>query len=148
MIFTRIKIYFLLLMIAATIIFLPKGFHRFFWSISEGKYIGSLQERYGRNSKVNYPLIEFETGKKPVRFLAPQYLRDFMTMNQKVTVLHSAINPENAFVLDYYGLWGVSFIYFGIFLLVLTPLTFGGSFFPKMFKVGFNSNRGVIIRSV
>jgi hypothetical protein len=140
--------YFLLLLVATTIIFLPRIFRRIFWPVSEGQYIGTITQNSVRNSKVAYPLIEYYTSEYRVRFLAAQYLRDFMEMNQKVTVLHSKGHPENAYVLEYYGLWGTGILYFGVFVLFITPLTFAGALFPKYFKILLDADKGFTFKKV
>jgi hypothetical protein len=140
--------YFLLLLVAAGIIFLPRVFYRLTWTVCEGQYIGGVMQVSVRRSKVIYPLIEYYTSEYRVRFIAAQYLRDFMEMNQKVTILHSDLHPEDAYVLDYFGLWGTGIVYFGVVVLFLTPLTFAGALFPKIFLIKLNADKGVIIKKL
>ncbi len=79
----------------------------------------------------NYPVVEFDTKEYHVSFIAPPYMEEVAGIGKNFTVLYNRKNPEDAYVLNFYGLWGESAKYLIPFFLIWTIVVLSPDFIPR-----------------
>jgi hypothetical protein len=90
--------------------------------------------KYGPRTR-SYPIVEFETEKYRVGFRIPNYMKDMVNVGGSVLVMYDRENPSNAYVKNFYGLWGNVFIFLLPFFLIWTVCIFHYDLIPKVIKV-------------
>lgn len=90
--------------------------------------------KYGTTS-TKYPVIEFDTEKYHVTITAPSYMSETVYVDKIVDVIYDPKKPANAYVNNFYGLWGNAFIYLLPFFLIWTIIIIGKDLIPTRVKI-------------
>lgn len=89
----------------------------------------------GRKYTKKYPIVEFKTEKYVVEFRAPDYMAETVYVDKIVDVIYDPDQPTNAYVNNFYGLWGNAFIFLLPFFLIWTIIIIGKDFVPTQVKL-------------
>lgn len=90
--------------------------------------------KYGTTSR-KYPVVEFDTDKFHVTITAPSYMSETVYVDKIVPVIYDPKKPTNAYVNNFYGLWGNAFIYLLPFFLIWTIIIIGKELIPTRVKL-------------
>jgi hypothetical protein len=95
---------------------------------------GTIDQHLRRRTD-HYPIIYFETEAHKVRFTAPSFMYEMMDIGSHVEVFYDPERPSQAYVNNFWGLWGTRFIYFFPIFILLTACTFSVDLLPKTIKI-------------
>lgn len=90
--------------------------------------------KFGSTSN-KYPVVEFDTDKYHVTITAPSYMSETVYVDKIVTVIYDPKKPTNAYVNNFYGLWGNAFIFLLPFFLIWTIIIIGKDLIPTRVKL-------------
>lgn len=117
------------------LLFLGKRiYHAAVYKHTKGTVTG-FEIHKGRRFVKQYPIIEFEANGYRISFLAPSYMKETVYVDKLVEVIYDEDEPVNAYVNNFYGLWGNAFIYILPFFLFWTIVIIGKDFVPKRIRI-------------
>ena len=102
--------------------------------VVSGFYAEQVPGKIGMHTR-SFPVVEFETQKYRVTFLAPDYMKEMVNVGSKALVMYDSDNPEKAYIKNFYGLWGNVFIYLLPFFIIWTICIFHYDLIPKVVKI-------------
>ncbi len=123
-------LYFIVLFIVSAIFLGKRIVHAITYKHTKGVVI-AFDYYEGRKYTNKYPIIEFETEKYVIEFRAPSYMAENVYVDKIVEVIYDPDNPSNAYVNNFYGLWGNAFVFLLPFFLIWTIIIIGKDFVPK-----------------
>ena len=132
-------LYFIVLFTVFALFLGKRIFHAITYKHSKGVVIG-FDYSEGRKYTKKYPIIEFEAEKYVIEFTAPSYMAESVYVDKIVDVIYDPKDPGNAYVNNFYGLWGNAFIFLLPFFLIWTIIIIGKDFVPKRVRL-FSSSR-------
>lgn len=108
--------------------------HALTYKHTQGVVIG-FDYYEGRKYTKKYPIVEFKTEKYVIEFRAPDYMSETVYVDKIVEVIYDTNNPRDAYVYNFYGLWGNAFIFLLPFFLIWTIIIIGKDFVPKRVRL-------------
>jgi hypothetical protein len=118
------------------ILLLPRVYFLATFTKTEGMVTG-----FDYGYKYAVPIIEFRVGDIEYNFNGPDYMKGNVNSGQKVLVIYNPKNSKQAYVNNFYGLWGDPFIYLLPFFIIFTIIIIGKDFIPLKVKLFVSKNR-------
>ena len=133
---------YLLYLIVNILVFGILLFPRIYYLISFNRTVG-LVTGFDYSAKYAVPIIEFKVNENEYHFYGPDYMKETVNPGQQIPVIFNPKNPKQAYVNNFYGLWGDPFVYLLPFFLIFTIVIIGKDFVPEKVRLFVSENKSI-----